>query len=63
MIRHDERVADDDLPIERLLRVTDEGRRTAIYMLVRLMALIDEAVVTDGESEIGTRVVLHSCWR
>lgn len=54
---HDEPVADDDLLIERLLRVIDEGRRTATYKLALLMALIDAAAIAEGSSEIGTRVV------
>jgi hypothetical protein len=54
---HDWCVADDALLIERLLRVVDDGRRTATYKLALLMALIDAAAVSDGSSEIGTRVI------
>ncbi len=54
---HDERVADDDLLIERLLRVIDEGRRTATYKLALLIALIDSAATVNGDSQIPTRVV------
>ena len=56
-MRHDEPVADDDLLIERLLRVIDEGRRTATYKLALLIALIDAAAISNGVSEIPTRVV------
>lgn len=50
-------MADDDLLIERLLRVIDEGRRTATYKLALLMALIDAAAISNGVPEIPTRVV------
>jgi hypothetical protein len=50
-------MADDDLLIERLLRVIDEGRRTATYKLALLMALIDTAAISNGVPEIQTRVV------
>jgi len=36
-------VASDDLLTERLLRVVDEGWRTATYKLALLLALIDAA--------------------
>ena len=48
-------MAVDDLLIERLLRVIDEGRRTATYKLALLMALIESAAVTTGGDEIPTR--------
>jgi hypothetical protein len=47
----------DDLLTERLLRVIDEGRRTATYKLGLLMALIDAAALAPGEAEIPTRVI------
>ena len=50
-------MADDDLLIERLLRVIDEGRRTATYKLALLMALIDAASIGNGSPQIPTRVV------
>lgn len=50
-------MADDALLIERLLRVVDEGRRTATYKLALLMALINAAAVSDGSSDIGTRAI------
>ena len=56
-MRHDERVVDDALLIERLLRVVDEGRRTATYKLALLLALIDAVAGGGGSSEIGTRSI------
>ena len=50
-------MADADLLIERLLRVIDEGRRTATYKLALLMALIDSASVATDDSQISTRVI------
>jgi hypothetical protein len=50
-------VADDDLLAERLLRVVDEGRRTATYKLALLIGLIDGAALAPGEPEIPTRVL------
>ncbi len=50
-------MADDALLIERLLRVIDEGRRTATYKLALLTALIDAAAVSGGTAEIGTRAI------
>jgi 5-methylcytosine-specific restriction endonuclease McrA len=50
-------VADDGLLIERLLRVIDEGRRTATYKLALLLALIDAAAVGAGASELPTRSI------
>lgn len=48
-------MADDDLLTERLLRVVDEGRRTATYKLALLLGLIDCAALAPGERDIGTR--------
>ncbi len=50
-------MADDGLLIERLLRVIDEGRRTATYKLALLLALIDAAAVSDGATELPTRSI------
>ncbi len=47
----------DDLLIERLLRVIDEGRRTATYKLALLFALIDAVALTSGSSEVSTRLL------
>lgn len=47
----------DDVLIERLLRVIDEGRRTATYKMALLVALIDAAASMPGESRIPTRVI------
>ena len=50
-------MADDDLLTERLLRVVDEGRRTATYKLALLLGLIDSAAMAPGEVEIPTRTL------
>lgn len=50
-------MAVDDLLTERLLRVIDEGRRTATYKLALLMALIDAAALSPGEQRIPTRSI------
>lgn len=50
-------MVDDALLIERLLRVVDEGRRTATYKLALLLALIDAVAVGGGSSDIGTRAI------
>lgn len=50
-------VATDELLIERLLRVIDEGRRTATYKLALLLALIDAAATSPGQAELPTRVL------
>jgi 5-methylcytosine-specific restriction endonuclease McrA len=50
-------VADDDLLTERLLRVVDEGRRTATYKLALLLALIDSAALAPGADVVGTHDV------
>lgn len=47
----------DDLLIERLLRVIDEGRRTATYKLALLSALVDGAALLPGTEEIPTRLL------
>lgn len=49
--------AADDLLTERLLRVIDEGRRTATYKLALLLALIDCVAEAPGETEIPTRSI------
>jgi hypothetical protein len=48
-------VAGDDLLTERLLRVIDEGRRTATYKLALLLALIDAVAESPGEHTVPTR--------
>jgi len=48
-------VATDDLLTERLLRVIDEGRRTATYKLALLLALIDVVALAPGEQVLPTR--------
>ncbi len=50
-------MAADDLLIERLLRVIDEGRRTATYKLALLLGLIDAVAMLPGTSIIPTRVI------
>src|SRR5687767_5264668 len=52
-----DRVAVDDLLTERLLRVVDEGRRTATYKLALLLGLMDGAALAPGQSEIPTRAL------
>lgn len=47
----------DELLVERLLRVIDEGRRTATYKMALLLALIDAVALLPGESEIPTRLL------
>jgi hypothetical protein len=51
---HDDAV-EDDLLIERLLRVIDEGRRTATYKLALLLALIDAVAESPGSDTVPTR--------
>ena len=46
-----------DLVVERLLRVIDEGRRTATYKLALLAALIDAVALTSGASTLPTRLI------
>lgn len=50
-------VADDDLLTERLLRVIDEGRRTATYKLALLLALMNAAALRPGETRVPTRLL------
>ncbi len=50
-------MATDDLLIERLLRVIDEGRRTATYKLALLLAIIDTAATMPGEPRLPTRSI------
>lgn len=47
----------DDLLLERLLRVIDEGRRTATYKLALLLALIDATASSPGDVELPTRLL------
>lgn len=50
-------MADDDLLTERLLRVIDEGRRTATYKLALLLAIMDAAAANPGSSALPTRIL------
>lgn len=50
-------MADDELLTERLLRVIDEGRRTATYKLALLLALMDRVAAVPGEESIPTRAI------
>lgn len=50
-------MADDDLLTERLLRVIDEGRRTATYKLALLLALMNAAAMRPGETTVPTRLL------
>ena len=50
-------MAADDVLIERLLRVIDEGRRTATYKLALVLAIVDAAAMSPGESELPTRLI------
>ena len=54
-IGDDVEVATDDLLTERLLRVIDEGRRTATYKLALLLALMDGVAAMPGATELPTR--------
>ena len=56
-------MSDSDLLIERLLRVIDEGRRTATYKLALLLTLIDAVAETPGVEEIPTRVLAEKVFR
>ncbi len=49
------RGAGDDLLVERLLQVIDEGRRTATYKLALLLALLDSSALHPGATELATR--------
>ena len=50
-------MADDAILVERLLRVIDEGRRTATYKLALLLGLIDAVALSPGQAVIPTRLV------
>ena len=54
-------MASDDLLTERLLRVVDEGRRTATYKLALLLALIDAAAGLSDRPRSGA--LLRSTYR
>ena len=47
----------DDLLIERLLRVIDEGRRTATYKLALVHGIIDVVATRPGDVDLPTRVI------
>ncbi len=47
----------DDLLLERLLQVIDEGRRTATYKLALLSALIEAVALAPGRDDIPTRAI------
>ncbi|MEZ5250420.1 MAG: hypothetical protein R2713_14780 [Ilumatobacteraceae bacterium] len=49
-------MATDDLLIERLLRVIDEGRRTT-YKLALLLGIIDTSATMPNETELPTRAI------
>jgi len=59
-------VVGDELLTERLLRVIDEGRRTATYKLALLLALLKAAALAPNRVEVGTRelaqLVLEVYW-
>jgi hypothetical protein len=46
-----------DLVVERLLRIIDEGRRTATYKLALLAGLIEAVAASSGASIIPTRLI------
>ena len=46
-----------DLLVERLLRVIDEGRRTATYKLASLAGLIDAVALTSGAPIVPTTLI------
>ena len=48
-------MVNDDLLTERLLRVVDEGRRTATYKLALLLGLVDAVALAPGHTDIPTR--------
>ncbi len=50
-------MADNGVLIERLLRVIDEGRRTATYKLALVSGLLDAVAELPGDSEIPTRLI------
>ena len=47
----------DDLLIERLLRVIDEGRRTATYKLALVLGIIDAAAMCPGSAVLANRLI------
>ncbi len=51
-------MASNELLTERLLRVIDEGRRTATYKLALLLALMDIVAADPGVEKIPTRVIV-----
>ncbi len=51
------RMVSDELLTERLLRIIDEGRRTATYKLALLLALVDTVAERPGAEEIPTRAI------
>ncbi len=50
-------MATDDLLIERLLRVIDEGRRTATYKLALVLGIVEATAMSPGESDLPTRLI------
>ena len=50
-------MATDELLIERLLRVIDEGQRTATYKLALLLGMIDAIASTGSTTDIPTRAI------
>ena len=50
-------MADGGVLIERLLRVIDEGRRTATYKLALVTGLLDAVAELPGAAEIPTRLI------
>jgi hypothetical protein len=50
-------VADSGVLVERLLRVIDEGRRTATYKLALVTGLLDAIAELPGDPEIPTRLI------
>lgn len=50
-------MADGGVLIERLLRVIDEGRRTATYKLALVAGLLDAVAELPGDAEIPTRLI------
>ena len=52
-------MATDDLLIERLLRVIDEGRRTATYKLALLLGIILTAIYVVGLLDRRNQTILR----
>lgn len=50
-------MVDEHLLTERMLRVIDEGRRTATYKLALVLALLDAAALTPDGSDVPTRTL------